>query len=91
LSRIESGKLDARLRSEPLCGSHSRRTGDDFYLSNSDFFSRLRLIAAIGKQARTAAGNGQRSAGACESGEIAKIGKIGNQQAMKPGLSQTAA
>jgi hypothetical protein len=48
----------------------------------------LRRIAAIGKEARSAARDGQRGAGACESGEIAEVGKTGDQQAVKPGFGQ---
>jgi len=42
-SSVESGKLDAGLRGQPLRGSHSRRTGDDFDLRDGNLFSRCVL------------------------------------------------
>ena len=52
-----------------------------------DFFGGLRCVAAVGKQARGPARDGQSGAGAGESGEIANVGKMGDQQAreVRPG------
>ena len=44
-------------------------------------FGGLGCVAAIGEQARRAAGDGERGAGAGESAEIADVGKMRNEQA----------
>jgi len=74
-----------------LHGGDGWRAGDDLNLGNGDLCRGLRLIAAIGKEPRIAARDGERSAGACKSREIAQIGQMGNQQAVKASFGQTAA
>jgi hypothetical protein len=79
------------LRGQPLRGGDGGRASDDLDLGDGNLSGGLRLIAAIGKEPRTAARDGQRRARASESREIAKVRKMGDQEAMKPGFGQTAA
>ena len=91
LGWVEAGKLDAGLRGQPLNCGNRRRTGNDLNLRSGNFGGSLGFVAAIGKEARRTARDGQRGAGACETGEIAEIGQMGDQQAVKAGFGQTAA
>ena len=79
------------MRGQPLNSGNGRRAGNNLHLGDGNLFSHLRLVAAIGKEPRIAARDGERSAGACKSREIAQIGQMGNQQAVKASFGQTAA
>ena len=67
------------------------RASDDLNLRALHFCGGLRLVAAVGEQARGAARNGERGAGAGESGKIANIGKMGDKETGEPGFCDAAA
>jgi hypothetical protein len=88
---VEAGERDAGLRGQPLDGCLRDGAGDDLNLCGGNLLGGLCCVAAVSKEARSAARDGQRGAGACESREVAEVGKTGDQQAVKPGFGQTAA
>ena len=66
------------------------KAAHDLNLGAFNFRSCLRLIASVGEESRSAPGYRQSSAGTGESGEIANVGKMGDEKARKASFGDAA-
>src|SRR6476646_5407929 len=87
---IETRELYARLSSQPLGRGDRRRSRNDLNLGGLDLLSGLHFVAAVSKQARRSASDGQSCTRTGEAGKITDVGKMSDEKARKPGACQPA-